>query len=167
MLGVSIALTLLILGPVAWLFYKSYKHEKDLHNKINSLTGLHGWQFDQRELNGQRLCALDSKNGILAMAHTIKGNITLQVADLRDVKKIHFSIAEDNADAPCELVITTPKEVISFMFFKPGVDNVLQKENLQAFGRRWHGHCRKYREKPLPMERQVKDDPQSKLKSVG
>ena len=101
------------------------------------------------------------------MAHKIKGDITLQVADLKDVKKIQFSNAEVGEDTNCELVITTTKGTTSFVFFKPGVDNVLQQENLQAFGRRWHGHCRKFREKPLPMERQVKDAPQNKLKSVG
>ncbi len=138
MIWTSIAVSLLCIGPVAWLFYKGYALENKLKKELKALEQKNGWSFDQTELNGQRICGIDSKQLVMAMVWLAKNEVKITHTFLFGVKELKYATGGVNEEEePCELLVKNEDSSSKFVFYQPSIDNALKFRDLELFGKRW------------------------------
>ncbi len=144
MIWTSIAVSLICIGPVAWLFYKGYAMEQKLRKQLNALEKKNGWTFDQMELNGQRIVAIDSKALVMALVWLVKNEVDTKHCFLFGLKEIKYATGGvKEEEEPCELVVNTEDNSTRFTFYMPGVDSAIKFRDLELYGKRWYNNAQK------------------------
>ena len=145
MIWTSIAVSLMCIGPVAWLFYKGYAMEQKLNNQLKKLEKNNDWNFSQSEINnGNRICAIDYNNKVIAMVRVVRGEAVVKYALLLDVIELNYAAGGINEeDEPCELIILTEHGITPFVFYQPGVDASIKFRELEQYGKRWFNQAQK------------------------
>lgn len=144
MIWTGIAVSLICIGPVAWMFYRGYASDNRLKKQLKALAMANHWHFGQAEINGGRLCAIDRKNAIVALVHDVKGVAKVSYATLNPLVSIRYSAGGINEEEePCNLIVDNGHSFSTLQFYTPGIDNAIKYRDLEQFGQRWFAEAQK------------------------